>query len=73
MNDLRLRYIDTNVIHGDERDVYNLLNSKCKRSLDNLCLFIHKGLKQIIKYYDSLKEAGLLHVGATGAGIRPPH
>ena len=68
VSDLRLRYINYNRRHGDDRDTYGLLNTKDKRTLDNVAVFIRKGLKHIDSYYKSLDEAGLLVWVPPGGG-----
>ena len=52
---------------GDERDVYALLNCNVKRTMDNVCMFIKKGLKHIEQHYDRLDN--LLQLGATGTHV----
>ena len=55
--------------YGDVRDIHDLLNSECKRTVDNLCIFVRKGLKCIEEHYEALEGAGNLQMGATRPGL----
>ena len=65
VSDLREKYLLFAISEGTVAEVYTLLKSEDKHVLDNLCIFITKGLLKVEKYYDNLLEVNNLVRGAT--------